>query len=99
MAPDQKLSSESPPAHASETTEEEDSSIEDGNAGDETDDSAASNHSSAEEQMAASKGRDPDRPKRKKARRACSPCQRAHLTCSTPKVLARASLPMFADAW
>ena len=37
---------------------------------------------SADEQMAASKNRDPDRPKRRKARRACAACQRAHLTCS-----------------
>lgn len=30
---------------------------------------------------AASKSKDPSRPKRKKARRACAACQRAHLTC------------------
>lgn len=30
---------------------------------------------------AASNARDPSRPRRKKARRACMACQRAHLTC------------------
>lgn len=28
--------------------------------------------------------KDPMRPRRKKARRACFACQRAHLTCGTP---------------
>lgn len=30
---------------------------------------------------AASNAKDPNRPRRKKARRACFACQRAHLTC------------------
>jgi hypothetical protein len=31
----------------------------------------------------ASNAKDPSRPRRKKARRACFACQRAHLTCGT----------------
>ncbi|KAI9659596.1 MAG: Transcriptional regulator of nonfermentable carbon utilization [Alyxoria varia] len=42
--------------------------------------SAHSDHS-ADHNMGASKARDPLKPKRKKARRACAACQRAHLTC------------------
>ncbi|KAL9060638.1 MAG: hypothetical protein Q9162_000589 [Coniocarpon cinnabarinum] len=37
---------------------------------------------SDEDQMAAAKDRDPNRPKRRKAKKACAACQRAHLTCS-----------------
>lgn len=32
-------------------------------------------------QKSASNSKDPSRPRRKKARRACFACQRAHLTC------------------
>lgn len=32
-------------------------------------------------QKSASSSKDPSRPRRKKARRACFACQRAHLTC------------------
>ncbi|KAI9724204.1 MAG: Transcriptional regulator of nonfermentable carbon utilization [Chrysothrix sp. TS-e1954] len=42
---------------------------------------------SGDEDMASSKSKDPSRPKRKKARRACSPCQRAHLTCTSSNPL------------
>jgi len=34
-----------------------------------------------ENNKATSKAKDASRPKRKKARRACAACQRAHLTC------------------
>lgn len=41
-------------------------------------------HSKAKDSSnAAPMTRDPSRPKRKKARRACHACQRAHLTCGT----------------
>jgi len=33
------------------------------------------------DKMSFTKSKDPSRPKRKKARRACFACQRAHLTC------------------
>lgn len=35
----------------------------------------------AENSRKASNAKDPSRPRRKKARRACFACQRAHLTC------------------
>lgn len=34
-----------------------------------------------------SSAKDPSRPRRKKARRACFACQRAHLTCGTLELL------------
>lgn len=36
-----------------------------------------------EKKMTAANAKDPNRPRRKKARRACFACQRAHLTCGT----------------
>ena len=40
-----------------------------------------SGQSDADDTMVSSKSKDPSKPKRKKARRACAACQRAHLTC------------------
>lgn len=39
---------------------------------------------SANGQKAGANAKDPMRPRRKKARRACFACQRAHLTCGRP---------------
>ncbi|KAF2150255.1 hypothetical protein K461DRAFT_229807 [Myriangium duriaei CBS 260.36] len=42
---------------------------------------ANSNHGSNDDTPAKKSAKDPSRPRRKKARRACFACQRAHLTC------------------
>ena len=39
------------------------------------------NKESSEQSRKVSNAKDPSRPRRKKARRACFACQRAHLTC------------------
>ena len=50
---------------------------------------------SAQKKTAAN-AKDPSRPRRKKARRACYACQRAHLTCGkTPLSSARHNSPIF----
>lgn len=52
--------------------------------------SKTSDSKSGTGQKKPNKGKDPSRPRRKKARRACYACQRAHLTCgmrSTPSPL------------
>lgn len=46
-----------------------------------TDEKSPAHASSSNGQPAKSNAKDPSRPRRKKARRACFACQRAHLTC------------------
>ena len=45
------------------------------------DEMSESKNDKAKPQNGASNAKDPSRPRRKKARRACLACQRAHLTC------------------
>jgi hypothetical protein len=78
MAPDARDPSDSPDAGS-----EDDSGI---MAEDKTDRGSAdekSNGKGSNDTKPASKSnaKDPSRPRRKKARRACFACQRAHLTC------------------
>ena len=54
---------------------------------DDFDSASAHSELSGDDTMAASKARDPSKPKRKKAKRACAACQRAHLTCSELEIL------------
>ena len=80
MSPDAELGSSSP-----EPGTEQDSSImteikTDRASSDEKSPSQASNDNKP---ATKSNAKDPSRPRRKKARRACFACQRAHLTCGT----------------
>lgn len=80
MAPGARDPSDSPDAGS-----EDDSGI---MAEDKTDRGSADekpNGKASNDTKAASKSnaKDPSRPRRKKARRACFACQRAHLTCGT----------------
>ena len=47
----------------------------------EMDDKSGGQDKDGEQKKQASNSKDPSRPRRKKARRACYACQRAHLTC------------------
>ena len=53
----------------------------------------ASNGNANSSQTAKSNAKDPSRPRRKKARRACFACQRAHLTCGKSSRLASEPQP------
>lgn len=46
-----------------------------------TDEKSPAHASNSNAQSSKSNAKDPSRPRRKKARRACFACQRAHLTC------------------
>ncbi|KAK5801120.1 hypothetical protein VI817_003332 [Penicillium citrinum] len=50
----------------------------------ETMDSSRINGDGKENGRKSTNAKDPSRPRRKKARRACFACQRAHLTCGMP---------------
>ena len=49
--------------------------------GDQSDDKSPTNSKDGNETTVKRNAKDPSRPRRKKARRACYACQRAHLTC------------------
>jgi hypothetical protein len=57
------------------------SDLDDDMAADQKTDDGSPEHKTASGQKPASNAKDPLRPRRKKARRACFACQRAHLTC------------------
>ena len=82
MPPDARDESDSSDA----ASDEEDSGI---MAEDKTDcgsaDEKPTGHGNSTTKPTKSNAKDPSRPKRKKARRACFACQRAHLTCGMSK--------------
>ena len=53
---------------------------------DSTEEKSPSMASNDNKSATKSSAKDPSRPRRKKARRACYACQRAHLTCGTRSV-------------
>lgn len=57
------------------------SDLDDDMAAEQKTDDGSPSQKSANGQKSASNSKDPLRPRRKKARRACFACQRAHLTC------------------
>jgi hypothetical protein len=57
------------------------SDLDDDMAADQKTDDGSPEQKTASGQKSASNAKDPLRPRRKKARRACFACQRAHLTC------------------
>ncbi|KAF2098190.1 hypothetical protein NA57DRAFT_40833 [Rhizodiscina lignyota] len=78
MIPDAEDVSPSPSSHGEE--EDDDMAMEQSNDG--RGSSEPSNaHANGNGQTKSSSAKDPQRPRRKKARRACAACQRAHLTC------------------
>jgi hypothetical protein len=75
------MASPEPHAEDASPSPEYTSDLDDDMAVDQKTDDGSPSQKSANGQKPASNAKDPLRPRRKKARRACFACQRAHLTC------------------
>lgn len=71
----------SPDAEDASPSPEYRSDLDDDMAAEQKTDDGSPSQKSSNGQKPASNAKDPLRPRRKKARRACFACQRAHLTC------------------